>query len=304
MSRRSPIPNSLSTAPFSVEDALDLGIPPSRLRARDFYRPFWGTRAVVEPIGIEERCRAYAPIMQHGQLFSHLTAARLYGFPLPVHAHTGEGLDVWAESIQAKTDGIIGHRSAPVPSRLVNGLMVVDPVHVFVQIANMLSRDDLVAVGDYLVRRKRPLATVDGITSIVRSSRGMRGIRTLRLALPDIRQGTDSPMETRLRLALVRAGLPEPLIGHTITTPDGAFIGTPDLAYVNERIALEYEGDIHRTDRRVFQSDIERRELMQEQDWYVIRVVSSHLYPTAAWLVNRVRQQLRLRRSLGSSTAP
>jgi very-short-patch-repair endonuclease len=110
-------------------------------------------------------------------------------------------------------------------------------------------------------------------------------------------------METKLRLALVGSGLREPVIGHTITTPDGAFIGTPDLAYIPERIAIEYEGDGHRTDRRVFQGDIERRELMQEQDWYVIRVVSSHLYPNPAWLTNRVRQQLALRAPNSASIA-
>jgi len=242
-------------------------------------------------------CATYAPIMQRGQLFSHLTAARLYGFPLPRRLEFSEQLDVWAECIQAKAEGVIGHRSAPVPSQLVDGLAVVDPRHVLVQIASRLSRDDLVVIGDFLLRRKRPLSTAASLSNVIRASHRVRGIRPLRLAMNDVRPGTDSPMETRLRLALVRGGLREPVIGHTITTPDGAFIGTPDLAYVPERIAIEYEGDVHRTDRGVFVGDIERRELMQEQDWYVIRVVSSHLFPNPAWLVNRVRQQLALRAS-------
>jgi very-short-patch-repair endonuclease len=233
--------------------------------------------------------------MQPGQLFSHVTAARLYDFPLPSRLRAGNELDIWAETVQAKSAGTAGHRSSWLPSRLLEGLPVVAPVQVLIQIANHLSRDELVVVGDHLVRRKQPLSTVEEIHSVVREIRGVRGIRTLRLAARDVRPGTDSPMETKVRLALVRAGLPEPVIGYTIRTPEGAFIGTPDLAYIRERIAIEYEGDGHRTDRRIFSNDIERRELMQEQDWYVIRVVSAHLFPSPTWLVNRVRQQLLLR---------
>jgi hypothetical protein len=295
MSRRAELPEALAPEPFSVEDAQELGIGPSRLRSQDFHRPFRGVRSLSEAAGTLGLCRAYAPIMQRGQFFSHLTAARLYGFPLPPRLQSSDLLDVWAETVQAKTAGVIGHRSNPVPFRLVEGLPVVDPRHVLVQIADQLGHDYLVAAGDYLVRRKLPLETIGTIHDVVRESGGVRGIRALRHAMRQVRPGTDSPMETKLRLVLVRGGLREPVIGHTITTEDGAFIGTPDLAYIPERIAIEYEGDGHRTDRRVFQSDIERRELMQEQHWYVIRVVSSHLYPNPAWLINRVRQQLILR---------
>jgi hypothetical protein len=241
--------------------------------------------------------------MAPGDLFSHVTAARLYGFPLPRRLEGQTRLDVWSESVQAKDAGVIGHRSRWLPSRTIDGLPVVDPVHVLVQLASLLGRDDLTAVGDYLVRRKEPLATVTRIREVVGSSKGVRGIRSLRLAVADVRAGTDSPMETRLRLAIVRGGLPEPVIGHTITTADGAFVGTPDLAYVAQRIAIEYEGDIHRVDRLTFVNDIERRERMQEEDWYVIRVISGHLNPDPAWLLNRIRQQLHLRRDLTPSNA-
>ena len=118
-----------------------------------FHRPFRGVRSLGGASGTSERCHAYLPIMQPGQLFSHLTAARLLDFPLPPRLQLSDEIDIWAEGVQAKTAGIIGHRSAVIPSRLVDGLPVVDPSHVFVQIANMLGRDDLVAVGDYLVRR-------------------------------------------------------------------------------------------------------------------------------------------------------
>ena len=75
-------------------------------------------------------------------------------------------------------------------------------------------------------------------------------------------------------------------------TPDGDFIGTPDLAYIPERIAIEYEGAQHRDDPRIYADDIERRERMQEAGWYVIRVVSDHVFFQPDWLATRIRRAL------------
>ena len=110
-----------------------------------------------------------------------------------------------------------------------------------------------------------------------------------------VRSGTDSPMETRLRLLIVRAGLPEPVIGYTIRDANADFVGTPDLAYVEQRIAIEYEGAGHRDDPRIFAEDILRRELMQEAGWYVIRVISDHVYKSPKWLVGRITRILAQR---------
>jgi hypothetical protein len=137
------------------------------------------------------------------------------------------------------------------------------------------------------------------LAALVETARRLesRDIHRLRTALRDARPGTDSPMETRLRLLLVRAGLPEPVIGHTIRDANGDFVGTPDLAYVDQRIAIEYEGAVHRDDPRVFAGDILRRELMQEAEWYVIRVISDHVFTSPEWLVGRIRR-IHTQRSL------
>jgi hypothetical protein len=132
------------------------------------------------------------------------------------------------------------------------------------------------------------------LRSIVEQGVGMRGRRNAVDALRDIRAGTDSPRETRTRLIIVRGGLPEPVIGHRVHDDDGFFVGTPDLAYVAEKIAIEYEGDIHRTNRRTFSDDIERRELFEWSGWRVLRVTDAYI--NSPWrLVSRVRDLLHLR---------
>jgi hypothetical protein len=299
MTRRAALPPSLQTGSFAVEDARELGIPHNRLRAKDLSVPYRSVRSVDEgDLGALSRCRAYFPLMQHDQLFSHLTAARLYEIPLPRHLEESDLIDVWSPAVQAKATGVIGHRSRNLPFRIHQDLPLVDPAYVFVQLATSLPLIDLIVAGDHLVRRKLPLSSMPALMEAVRQSRGVRGVRKLRDALREVRPLTDSPMETRMRLVLTRAGLPEPVIGYTIHDAAGDFVGTPDLAYLNEKIAIEYEGDIHRTDPVVFASDIERRERMQEAGWYVIRVISNHVLRQPQWLVDRVRRQLVLRRRL------
>jgi len=161
--------------------------------------------------------------------------------------------------------------------------------------------DDLVVAGDYLVRRKQPLATLEQLLEAATMATG-RGIRALRDAVGQVRAGTDSPMETRLRLALVAGGLPEPVIGYAVTDEAG-FVATPDLSSVEERIAIEYEGEKHWTDRRVFSEDIARRERLEDAGWQVIRVIAEHLGPSTPLLLRRVRRALD-HRAAGNIAGP
>jgi very-short-patch-repair endonuclease len=93
---------------------------------------------------------------------------------------------------------------------------------------------------------------------------------------------------------VVRAGLPEPVVAHPVFDEHGRFIGTPDLAFVAEKVALEYEGDVHRTDLRTFRQDIERRERFQEAGWLVIRITADHLRSPGT-LVARIQRALARR---------
>ena len=292
----SPLPESLRDTPFSVEDARELGVPVKRLRALDLVAPFRAVRSgELNWEDVDQVCRTYSVCLAPNQLFSHVTAARLYGIPLPYRLEQRREIDIWAPDFQVRAVGVIGHRSTPLERKFVRGLPVVSPARAWIQLGPLLDHVSLVAAGDDLVRRKQPLSSLAALKSEIEASRGVRGIRRLRAAYADVRAGTDSPMETRLRLLLVRAGLPEPMIGYAIHTRAGSFVGTPDLAYVRERIAIEYEGELHQSDPARFAADIERRERMEAAEWHVIRVIKNHLNRNPTKLVDRVRRQLRER---------
>lgn len=322
MPRSVPLPDALGDAPFSVRQARGLGVSASRLRASDLEAPFHGIRRArlghLPGDTDEERaqrrfdelvrdCASFQRREGRPVIFSHVTAARLFRMPLPWRLETRRLLDVAALTPDHAPQGagILGHRltGGRFAVTSIAGFTVPNPIRVWIQLAPLLSVDELIVVGDYLVRRKSPLATLDELLETISRLRRVRGVRKLRAAGPSIRARTDSPAESRTRLVLVHGGLPEPVIGLEVLDRDGYFIGTPDLAYEVEKIALDYEGEIHRVDGQTFQDDIERRERFQDAGWRHIRVTRDHLARPHT-LVDRVGFALAVRRAERAGAAP
>jgi Protein of unknown function (DUF559) len=138
---------------------------------------------------------------------------------------------------------------------------------------------------------RRTAVTYPALADVAAERSGGRGVRRLRHALPLLDGGADSPMESRLRLLLVRAGLPTPVSNRDVIE-DGAWLARPDLSYPEHRIAIEYEGDHHRTDRRQWKRDKGRRRLLEDHGWLVIEVIDDDVYKTPDLTVARIRAAL------------
>jgi len=95
----------------------------------------------------------------------------------------------------------------------------------------------------------------------------------------------------------VHAGLPEPVVAHPVRVAGGLMLH-PDLAYPEQRIAIEYEGDGHRTDASQWRRDVERVELLWAAGWRVIRVTADHLFRESRELVHRIASALGATRAL------
>ena len=83
--------------------------------------------------------------------------------------------------------------------------------------------------------------------------------------------GAESPKESWLRLVLVIAGFAPPTTQIRVT--DGQFVAYLDMGWEHQMVALEYDGDQHRTDRQQYGTDIRRAETLERLGWHVIRVV-------------------------------
>lgn len=116
----------------------------------------------------------------------------------------------------------------------------------------------------------------DDVLAVADRHRGARGLRQLRAALDLYDPGAESPKETWLRLLTIRAGFPRPRTQIPVLSPDASRLYRLDMGWEDIKLALEYDGDHHRTDRERFAYQIERAEDLRELDWLIVTVAARH----------------------------
>jgi hypothetical protein len=103
---------------------------------------------------------------------------------------------------------------------------------------------------------------------------GRRGIARARRAVDLFDAGAQSPKESWLRIVLIEAGLPRPQTQIPVLDEFGSAFAYLDMGWEDLKVAVEYDGEQHRGDRRQFGWDIRRLERLQRKGWIVIRVVA------------------------------
>jgi len=289
------LPEPLGAAAFSTASARAAGVPPQRLRRSDLiglYRGVHSPAATLESAAaptLLDRARAYSARMPDGHRFSHVTAAELNSLRMPEN-FTHEVLHVTATSGRApESAGVTGHLSQRIVRLHPAPLRCSSAIDSWIECASLLSLDDLIVMGDGLVSRRNPLATLDELRAAVSSYGSGRGASRLRTALAWIRPGSDSAPETKLRLVVVRAGFAEPEVNGQIRNSSGALIAHGDLVLRAARVVLEYEGRQHAEDTRQFGIDIARLDDIMEERWRVIRV-DRKLLNSRATLLGKIRR--------------
>jgi hypothetical protein len=114
----------------------------------------------------------------------------------------------------------------------------------------------------------------------------------LRKALGLVRVGSESPEESRLRLVLGRAGLPEPELNWVLRDTSGRHVARLDLAFRRWRVGAEYDGRHHELDADQFARDVDREADVRRQGWELVRVLRHHLRGDGRAAVRRVREAL------------
>ncbi len=117
---------------------------------------------------------------------------------------------------------------------------------------------------------------VDDVAEVARRHRHTRGLRKLEAALDLADGGAASPKETWLRLLLVNAGFPRPQTQIPVLGEDGYPKYFLDMGWENIMLAVEYDGDQHRTSRTQFVKDVERQEYITRVGWTHIKVLAEH----------------------------
>jgi hypothetical protein len=285
---------------FLVAEARAKGLGEGRLMGPDLHRPFHGVRSTTSAETLLELCHDYAPLLRAGHHFSHVTAAWLWGCPLPPNRAAEVHVSSLAPDRAPRSHGVVGHQAiaeAEVGRRF--GLPVSTAATTWLSLASLLSLDELVVCGDHLIldpavldpRDLRPYVTLSELALATDLFRG-RGARAAARALRWLRCGAESRPETLLRLLIVRAGMPEPELNVDVRDSTGRFLGRGDLVYPRWRVLVEYDGDEHRTNSHQYDKDILRIENFVSAGWRVVRVRKNGLFVHPATVVGRVERAL------------
>jgi hypothetical protein len=149
-----------------------------------------------------------------------------------------------------------------------------------------LPRGQAVARLDALMRAT-PFSTED-VLLVAERYPAARGIRRLRSVLRLVDGGASSPKETWLRLLLVDAGLPTPTTQIPVVEGYRA-LAMLDMGWPEFGVAVEYDGDHHRSDRGQYIKDQWRLRQLAELGWVIIRVIAED---KPVDVVERVRRAL------------
>ena len=180
----------------------------------------------------------------------------------------------------------------PAPVARLKQFPCVHLPHCWLQLAPECTIDELVELADAMTCRQHSVTTLRRLEAVVNSAPGSRGIASARAALRLACPGTDSIPETDLRLLLVRAGLPCPVVNLPIYNDCDQVLFWIDLAYEATKTAIEYDGAVHVSDRKKMEYDAARRRYLEDHGWRVITVTSADLVKNPVGILNSVRHAL------------
>lgn len=278
---RIELPGPLTNRPFALDDSSATMLSKARLLGPDLTRPTRSVRSAVPLTSTVQRAWAFALAMPDDVAFCHETAARLWDLPLPGPDTPHLPLHVMRDNRhnRIRRTGVVGHRG--LESRSVghcHGVQVVSQADTWLDLAEALGIDDLVVVGDCIATRAGAVDPL--LVALRRRLRMPRGSRDRAVkALRWIRVGAASAMESRARLLVVRAGLPEPELNAAIADALGEWVATGDLVWRKERVVGEYQGEQAHLGRRARRVDPDRRAILEEElGWTVVEIFKEDVF--------------------------
>ncbi len=272
---------------FTRAEALALGVTRGRLAGPRFRQVFTNVYTQsCTPSDLRVRTRAALHLAPPGAVAARHTAAALIGGVVP----PTDDIQLSLPSGRLRVAGIDARRGRVEVRALARGIPVTSAEETFVALADHLGLLDLVVLGDSLVAVGRTTSA-----ALVRAAERGPSHHSLRLrrAAGLVRAGVDSPMESRLRLLLVLAGLPEPVVNHTEYDDRGLVRRRFDLSYPALRVAVEYDGRQHAESRKQWEHDIARREGLDLDGWRLVVVLAKGIYREPGHTLDRVVRAIR-----------
>jgi hypothetical protein len=173
---------------------------------------------------------------------------------------------------------------------MIDGISVTTPARTALDLGCWYPTMTAVAAIDALARATE-VKSAD-LELLIERYPGRRGIVRARRAATLFDMGAQSPKESWLRVVLIEAGVPRPQTQIVVCDEFGDVFAYLDMGWPELQVAVEYDGEQHRTDQRQYRWDSRRREVLERLGWIVVRVLAGD---RPAEIVRRVRDALARR---------
>lgn len=284
-------PTDLKHHPFFVADARHAGMNWQDLQARAWRRLSYGQYA-WKGLTPDARLmlRAAAQRLPAEYAFSGRTAGWILGLDMPpcdpievtvpreASVRSRAGLKLRRTEMSAADVVTVGEFRSTSPMRTVRDLG---------------SRRDLVeavvaidmAVGSGLIELPQ-------LISHVATHSGQKGVKRLRRATALADPRAESPMETRLRIELIKARLPHPAVQVDLCDSSGAFLARADLYYADRKLVIEYDGENH---KERLAADVRRQNALLNAGYHMLRFTAADLRTPSSVVAHVRLARARLR---------
>ncbi|HEX6547503.1 MAG TPA: DUF559 domain-containing protein [Candidatus Dormibacteraeota bacterium] len=239
------IPPELGAGPFSLGRALRAGLSRHHLESRVWRRLAHQTYALRDaPTTPEGLLAASLERLPPETVFSGTTAAWLHGLDLsptdPIDVTLPPG------SVVSQRVGLRVHRRRLSRAEIVprGNFSITSIERTLFDLARDLPLVEAVVAADMALYAGQ--VRLGALTRFAWRRGRWPGSRKLRRVIELAEPKTESPMETRLRMRLVLAGLPRPEAQVELHDAEGHFLARADLYYPEARLVLEFDGSVHR----------------------------------------------------------
>lgn len=275
-------------------------------------RPTSSVRTLRPLREFPEYVGAFALALPDDVVFSHTTAARLWGIPLPRVLQEDRVLHVMRGTTRSRIvrQGCVSHKGLERRQvQEVGGLAVTSLADTWLDLIqafhDRLSIPDAVMLGDAVVERLHPTKFVHelhphadpasdswwqdpqargcaDLLSRFQARPPRPGRDLVRQALDLVRPRVWSPMESYSRVALVQDGIPEPSLNVVIRSADDprrTVIGDMgwDKGCYRTKVVGEYNGAAHQ-EQESRESDHSKRLFLEDHGWKVLEIYARDVF--------------------------
>lgn len=288
---------------FTTAEALAAGLTEDQLAGRSVRRLVRGVYVDARVPASADQLHDAVELRCPGLVWLGDVAVDLWGLPSrlessPDDPHVLLPADAHCRTPRAGFRVSVGqYDDADVTTR--HGRRVLRPAALLLWLARQWPLEDLVALGDEaLKRRQMSLRELDAVLARYAHHPGVaRASRARTLLSPRSR----SPMESRLRVKFVLAGLPMPEVNATVSWappgyegPAADLLGELDLAWRAACVGVEYDGEDHARPR-ARSNDRSKRKLFERHGWEVVVVTAWDYFNRLDAVIEEIRELLQSR---------